>query len=105
MIERLRKSFDELDRAIQTAKRTLYQRSSVPIEVMDRVDNYEEILLKQRSLALDLETHLKNESWIEVSRHIQLINGLSSMIRDDARDILAYLRQVEPMEAREIMLS
>lgn len=105
IIERLRKSFDELDRAIQTAKGTLTARASVPVEILDRIDSYEDILIKQRKFAIDLQSYIEKENWFEVTRHIQIINGLSGMIRDDAREILAFLRKVEPMEQRELMLS
>lgn len=105
MIDRLRKSFDELDQAIFTARRTLERKGSIPEEVLGRIRNYEEILDKQRRLATELDVYIAEQDWDEVTRHIQLINGLSGMIRDDAREILAMLRNVEPTQPRELMLS
>ncbi len=88
IINKLFESFDSLENAILNAKKTLSKKSDVPKDILDRIDNYEEILNKQRLLALSLNNHSKNGNWDEVSRHIKLINSLSTMIRDDAREIL-----------------
>ena len=89
VINRLFESFNELERAIICAKSTLENKQIPPIKLLDRIKNYEEILEKQRSLATALCTHSALGQWEEVSRHIRLINGLSALIRDDAKEILA----------------
>lgn len=92
IIERLFISFSELEVAIASAKRTLSKKDSVPKEVVERLNSYDDILSKQRNLALDLRKHIEIGDWDEVNRHVNLINGLSSMIRDDARAILTSLK-------------
>jgi len=89
LIDKLLNSFDELDRCIQLTKDVLSKKRDVPADVLDRVEQYSAIVSKQRGLANMLEGHLADENWEEVGRHVKLINGLSSMIRDDARSILA----------------
>lgn len=88
LVTKLLESFDELDRCIAMTKDVLSQKDGVPGDVIQRVDQYAEIVAKQRGLAVDLRAHLKNQDWEEVGRHVRLINGLSGMIRDDAQAIL-----------------
>lgn len=91
IIERLFASFGELEKAISSARATLSTKESVPEEIVKRLDSYDGILEKQRNLAQQLCEHINNGNWDEVSRHVGLINGLSAMIRDDARLILSSL--------------
>lgn len=91
IIERLFSSFTDLEKAIHSARATLEQRESVPDEVLARLRSYDDILSKQRGLAETLCAHIRGGNWSEVTRHVSLINGLSAMIRDDARAILSSL--------------
>ena len=91
IIERLFASFTELETAIEGAKSTLAKRPSVPDEILVRLNSYDSILMKQRTLATSLCEHMSKGDWSEVSRHVGLINGLSAMIRDDARAILGSI--------------
>lgn len=91
IIDKLFSSFEELEGAIESAKKTLAKRESIPPEIMTRLNSYDDILLKQRTLAKELCQHMDSGNWDEVSRHVTLINGLSAMIRDDARAILSLL--------------
>lgn len=91
IMERLFSSFVDLEQAIHSARQTLSQKGTVPPEIMERLQSYDGILAKQRNLALGLCEHINKGNWDEVSRHVGLINGLSAMIRDDARAILSTL--------------
>ena len=78
----------------------------MPSEVLKRVEQYSDIVSKQRSLAYALREHLEAKNWDEVSRHVKLINGLSGMIRDDAQDILrAASGQIELASNDEPLVS
>jgi len=103
-IKKLFESFEELEKAITSARRTLAKKKSLDPELLCRIEVYENILRKQRMLAADLCGHVAVENWSEVSRHIQLINGLSSMIRDDAREVLTGLRPTLSTEEKEMFL-
>jgi hypothetical protein len=94
IIERLFASFSELETAITKARSTFKSRSSVPDTVIRRLESYDTILAKQRSLAVTLCEAISRKNWDEVNRNVTLINGLSAMIRDDAKAILAAV--VEP---------
>ena len=91
IIERLFSSFADLEKAIMSAKHTLAQKQQIPAGIMDRINSYDSILAKQRSLATRLSEFMSQGNWDEVSRHVSLINGLSVMVRDDARAILMAL--------------
>ncbi len=89
IIDRLFSSFSELETAIEGAKVTLAKKKAIPSEILERLNSYDGILAKQKALATVLCEHINKGNWDEVSRHVGLINGLSAMIRDDARAILS----------------
>ncbi len=105
VIKRLFESFNELERAIASARTTLRTKKDPPAELLERIESYEEILEKQRTLGNALCAHVSLENWSEVSRHIQLINGLSGMIRDDAREVLSGVHSTSSEKGKELMLS
>jgi len=88
IIERLFSSFTELEGAIGKARQTLKTRDTVAPSVVRRLESYDTILAKQRALAVALCEAIAKKNWDEVTRHVTLINGLSAMIRDDAKAIL-----------------
>ncbi|MCB0344042.1 MAG: hypothetical protein KDD66_02950 [Bdellovibrionales bacterium] len=105
IIKRLFDSFGELERAIHSARTTLNNKSNPPADLLEHIKVYEEILDKQRSLATALCGYASLGDWNEVARHVRLINGLSAMIRDDAREVLAGFRPKLNADEREMMLS
>lgn len=94
LVGKLMDSFDDLDRCIEMTKEVLAQKKNVPSEVLHRIEQYSDVVLKQRALAEHLKSHIENENWDEVTRHVKIINGLSAMIRDDAQSILAGAHRV-----------
>ena len=88
LVNKLLDSFNELERCINLTKEVLAAKKSVPAEVIERVNQYSSIVARQRELAHGLKVHIDEQNWEEVARHVKLINGLSSMIRDDAQAIL-----------------
>ena len=93
IIERLFASFTDLEEAITKARTTLSKRDSVPDGVVKRLQSYDSILVKQRALASSLCEAIAQKDWDQVSRNVGLINGLSAMIRDDARAILQAISE------------
>jgi hypothetical protein len=89
LVSKLMESFDDLDRCIEMTKEVLSQKDNVPADVLHRIEQYSDVVIKQRALAENLKSHISNENWDEVTRHVKIINGLSAMIRDDAQAILA----------------
>ena len=105
VIERLFESFVHLERAIKVARETVDKHGDTRADTLARIDKYEEILTKQRSLATALCGYASMGKWEEVSRHIKLINGLSTMIRDDAKEIVLGLKKNAPVKEHELTLS
>ena len=91
IVEKLFASFTDLETAIMSAKKTLASKESIPQEVFQRLNSYDGILAKQRSLANEMCQHMQAGNWEEVNQFVSRINGLSSMIRDDARSILSSI--------------
>lgn len=89
LLTKLSESFDELDRCINITKKVLEDKKGVPQEILERVNQYGDIVEKQRKMAVQLRQFISEQNWEEVTRHVKLINGLSSMIRDDAHAILS----------------
>jgi hypothetical protein len=102
IINRLFQSFAELEQAIVAARETLASKKSAPRELVERIRLYEEILAKQRDLATALCGHAALGNWNEVARHVKLINGLSYMIRDDAREIMGGTSREANQEHHEV---
>ncbi len=87
VIKRLLQSIHELETAIAKAKVTFSNRPNGE-EMIERICHYEKMLNKQKSLTVALCAYAVQQDWNEVNRHVKLINGLSLMIRDDARELL-----------------
>lgn len=104
IIKRLFQSLAELERAIETARQTVLQKEKIPAGLLDRIVMYETILEKQRSLATSLCGHATLGNWDEVNRHVKLINGLSMMIRDDAREVMGSAERNIVREQASIVL-
>jgi hypothetical protein len=102
IIERLFASFTELEGAITKARQTFKSRQTVPTSVLKRLESYDTILAKQRALAVSLCEAISRKNWDEVNRNVGLINGLSAMIRDDAKAILAAVANTGEHEQVEL---
>lgn len=87
VIKKLLQSINELEVAISKAKISFAKKPGGNL-VIERIKHYEEMLAKQKSLTTTLCGHAVQGNWSEVNRHVKLINGLSLMIRDDARELL-----------------
>lgn len=105
VIDRLFESFSELEKAIRQAKLSLAKRENAPTDLLGRIECYDEILAKQRALANNLTKFVAEQNWLEVERHVKLINNLSWMIRDDAKEVAEGLKTPLSQEQRELMLS
>lgn len=88
LVNKLVESFDQLDRCIHATRSILETRPNVPGDVINRLQQYSDIVQKQRETAVDLQGLIAQENWEEVARRVKIINGLSAMIRDDAQEII-----------------
>lgn len=91
LVTRLYNSFSDLERAIDSARLTLRNKEGVSDEIFRRLDTYEEIIARQKGLAEELREHIDMGNVEEVTRHVIIINSLSGMIIEDAKEILTSL--------------
>ena len=91
LIKKLFDSLTELERSITVARQTFVSLQPENDELLQRIDNYEDVLSKQRQLAQSLRDYIEAQNWGEVTRHIKLINGLSALVHDDARALVREL--------------
>ncbi|HQH26025.1 MAG TPA: hypothetical protein PLP17_01400 [Oligoflexia bacterium] len=104
LIDKLLESFDQLEQCISVTREVLAQKEGVPVDVLSRVNQYSEIVSRQRGLAEELRAHLTSQNWEEVGRHVRLINGLSTMIRDDAQAILLGASKLAPAAKSDLIV-
>ena len=103
LVSKLMESFDDLDSCIGMTKEVLSSKAGVPEDVFSRIEQYSDIVIKQRELTEVLKIRIQEENWAEVSRHVKIINGLSTMIRDDAQSILSGARTMSERVKNEFL--
>jgi hypothetical protein len=91
-IEQLFGSMNGLGAAIKSAREKLTQRSGIVPGIIERLDSYDSILVKQRDLAVQLCRHLQSGEVAEIERLVTLINGLSRFVSEDVREVLSSLK-------------
>lgn len=87
-VKRLFDSLAELEGAVTLVKRYFPKESAQYGEVADRIQNYEDVITKQKSLVKALCMHIARENWQEVSRHMRLISGFSATIHEDVKELV-----------------
>lgn len=90
VLDRLLESLNELESSIAAAQRAVLKGGARP-EIEARLRQYEAMLVRQRQLAVSLDELISQNEWEAVNRSMRLINGISSMLRDDAREVVATL--------------
>ncbi len=103
LVKKLLVSFDELENCIELTKEVLSSKEGVSEDIQVRVNQYTDIVQKQRKLAIELTDFITKEDWTEVGRHVKIINGLSTMIRDDAQSILTHALELPELEPQELL--
>ncbi len=88
VVKKLFDSLAELEGAVVLARKSFAFDEPENEEVITRIRYYEEVLSKQKRLAQSLCECITKENWAEVTRLIRLINGLSSLIHNDARELV-----------------
>jgi hypothetical protein len=93
IVERVDSALNSLEDAIARARQSLAERPNSQ-ELLQRLSSYEEMCKMQRRFAIELANHLAQDCYAEAARCASLINGLSAMIMDDVRVIVASLAGV-----------
>lgn len=106
-VKRLNESVDRLESCISLAVSELGVRGDMSKSTVGRIEEYRNVVEKQRSLISQLEMMLDEEKWEEVTQTVKSINAMSVMIRDDAHEVLAQVAEgkADKSEAQEDILS
>ena len=104
IIERLFASIQNLEDSIAQARATLGAAPNAPADVISRLDSYKGICEMQRRFAHSIAKELVSGNFQEVSRLVNLVNGLSAMILDDVKVVVARVLEV-PAPAPETVFN
>jgi chromosome segregation ATPase len=92
LISKIVNALDELEGALATAKDSIKSIDTDDSMIKVRIESYQEILRRQRTLVHDLSVAMHTQNWGEVSRLGELVRGSSLMIKVDAGYILNWLK-------------
>ena len=103
ILSKLKESILQLEDNIEAAKKVILKKPE-RVQYVERIESYESMVLKQKKLTLELEQLLsdKNTKQDDVTRVVNLINGLSEMIKDDARLLLRELSRGGSMSEEDL---
>jgi len=101
IIEKLFSSLTQLEEAIIQTKESVSLLSAGRPEILQRLACYEEVLKKQKTLAVNLQQHVDRQDWEQVTRFVELIRGSSLLIQLDTQSIIAGLQSNDTSSASE----
>lgn len=91
-LKQLAKSLTNLENAIQSVYDRFAAKEDVPNEVLERIDQYKDICAYQHVLCHDLKEDLSAENVEQVAQQVKVINGLSSLLVEDVKQLLEGMR-------------
>jgi hypothetical protein len=91
VLNRLSQAITQLEDAVFAAKDTIENKPEYPLEAIERLDHYLEIVAQQRSTLLAISDLMDAGNMEQLAIEVHKVNGLSAMIRDDARELLGVL--------------
>lgn len=91
-LKQLAKSLTNLEHAIQSVYDRFASKDDVPNEVLERIDQYKDICAYQHVLCEDLKEDLSAENVEQVAQQVKVINGLSSLLVEDVKQLLEGMR-------------
>lgn len=100
VLKRLSQAITELEEAVYAAKDVIENKPEYPMAAIERLDHYLTIVEQQRGCLLAISDLMDEKNFEALTLEVQKINGLSAMIRDDARELLGVLANPELKVAR-----
>ncbi len=99
LVNKLHDSIQEQERSLRVVKRAAATCDPVPFVALRKIADAEEILDTQKKLTVKTAIYLSTGHFEEVNRAVRLIQGLSAMLHDDTKDILAEISRVSSLSA------
>jgi hypothetical protein len=91
-MESFEEQLQQLEEVVKLFREKAEQLPEPDSFVAGRVELYEEMIQKQRTLFIEIQQAMKEEDYSTVDRGITLIAELVNMLRDDAVESQNYLR-------------
>lgn len=86
ILDRLTKSIDELESAIEKAGEAAREHGRDGLQ--GRLDSYREACCHQRELVQELKGFIQRDELDSIFPIVEKINGISALVRDDAKSVL-----------------
>jgi len=91
VLRRLSQAITQLEEAVWAAKETIESKPEYPIEAIERLDHYLNIVAQQRYSLLTISDLIDQGDFESLTQEVSKVNGLSAMIREDAKELLGVL--------------
>lgn len=89
VLKRLGIALEHLELTIKRVKATTQNKTDeVSLRVKSRIPSYDQILKKQRQLAVKICDNFESKNWEELSQNLKVVAGLSSLISNDAKEVV-----------------
>ena len=102
ILERLLASIQNLEETISQARGTLAAAANAPTDVLSRLESYKGICEMQRRCAHSIGAEIRSGNFQEVTRLVNLINGLSAMILDDVKVVVARVLETPNAQGEQL---
>ena len=93
-MSKLEQSIQHLEISVTAAREKIAQKYGVKHPTVVRLDGYFPSILGQKKYVQELSKALENQNEDEVSRLVSIINSISLMIKEDARDIFLEMQGI-----------
>lgn len=91
-LQQLAKSLENLEHAIQSVYERFAAKEDISSDVLKRIDQYKDICAYQHVLCNDLKFDIEEENVEQVAQQVKVINGLSSLLVEDVKQLLEGMR-------------
>ena len=106
VVSKLQESVFLLEISVNSARQTLTEKYGIDHPVGVRLDSYIPAIENQKAQISKLQNAIQEQNFGEVVRLATIINGISFMIKDDARQIVEYIHSgISPSEIDKDLLN
>jgi hypothetical protein len=95
VLDKLKESIDSLDQSVSSALLALEKKQADPKKI-SRVHEYKTLIVTQKQYVTELETKILANDLSELDRLVSIINGISALIRDDAKCLAEEISGIKP---------
>ncbi len=101
-LQQLERSLTNLEAAIDGVHKRFTERNDVPEHIIKRINQYRDICARQHILCSELKFDIEEQDIEQVAQQIKVINGLSSMLVDDVKQLLSGMQNQQAFDEQVI---